>query len=264
MKNQKTEDLKTERQTELKTENTALTTTQLPIVPASTNAADDVAALAAEARELSDDIRVGDALKFKKGKWSKTIGKKEIEITATMSFAIDVRSYRRGWIKWVDRKPVFKMIARPIDGFVSPVRDRLGDNDETRWPRNSKGEPTDPWQENFSVVLRDLGDGRLCTWVTTSWYGSKAIGALLNAYVRDHKNYPGLMPVTLLSSETKSTMNFSDVDAPLLTVVDWQPFGEGAAPPGMRLPLPPLPPVQELLPSSKQKSRGGMDDEIPF
>jgi hypothetical protein len=260
MKTSKAENLKTE------TENTALTTPQLPIAAASTNDDADVAALAAEARELGDDVRVGDALKFKKGRWTKAIGKRENEITATTSFAIDVRSYKRGWIKWVDRKPVFKMIARPIDGFVSPVRDRLGDNDEKRWPRNSKGEPTDPWQENFSVVLRDLGDGRLCTWVTTSWYGSKALGALLNAYVRDQKNHPGLMPVVLLSSEVKSTMNFSDVDAPLLTVVDWQPFGEGAAPPGMRLPLPPLPPVQELLPPSKQKKFGGndMDDEIPF
>jgi hypothetical protein len=259
MKPLKTEDLKTE---DLKTE-TALPTTQTETV-----ADTDVAALAAEARELNDDIRVGDDLKFKKGVWSKPVGGEVIVIAKTTPFVVDVRSYKRGWIKWLDRKPAFKMIARPIDGFVSPMRSRLGDNDETQWPRNSKGKTEDPWQENFAIVMRDLTDDRLCTWTTTSWHGSKALGALLSAYVRDQKSHPGLMPVVLLSSEIKPTTDHGDVAAPVLTVVDWRLFGEGAAPAGMRVPLPPLPPVsstQELLPPSKQKLIGEeMDDEIDF
>jgi hypothetical protein len=261
MKPLKTEDLKTE---DLKIE-AALSTTQTETV-ADTDA--DMAALAAEARELTDDIRVGDNLKFKKGVWSKAIGEEVIVIAKTTSFVVDVRSYKRGWIKWLDRKPAFKMIARPIDGFVSPVRSRLGDTDEKKWPRNSKGKAEDPWQENFAIVMRDLTDDRLCTWTTTSWHGSKALGALLSAYVRDQKNHPGLMPVVLLSSETKPTTDYGDVAAPVLTVVDWRLFGEGAAPAGMHVPLPSLPPVsstQELLPPSKQKLIGEeMDDEIDF
>jgi hypothetical protein len=226
----------------------------------------DLAALDAEARELSDDIRVGDDLRFKKGKWAKMIGDKEVVITATMSFAVDMRSYKRGWIKWIDKKPVYKRIGRPIDGFISPVRDRLPDRDETQWPRDGKGQPQDPWQENFLIVMRDLSDGRLCTWTTTSWYGQKALGALLKKFVRGTKEHPGLMPVVLLSAEKRETTNFGDVDAPVLTIVDWKPFGEDASPPGVHLPQPPLPPVQELLPPSKQtaKKLGDMDDEIPF
>ena len=192
-------------------------------------------------------------------------GDEETKIGATTTFAADMRSYKRGWIKWADRKPVFKAIGRPIDGFVSPTRDRLPDRDENRWPRDARGIAQDPWQENFSIVMRDLGDGRLCTFTTTSWYGSKALGALLNVYVRDSKKHPDQMPVVLLSSETKSTMSYGDVEAPVFTVVDWQPFGDGAAPPGMRnLPPPSLPPVQELLPPYQQKAGGDMDDEIPF
>jgi hypothetical protein len=226
----------------------------------------DIVALAAEARELNDDTRVGDDLKFTKGKWAQIVGEEKIEISATVVFAADVLSYWRGWIKWEDRKPTFKIIGRPIDGFVSPMRKRLGDLDENRWPRNSRGEPQDPWQENFSLTMRNLTSGRICTWNTTSWYGQKAMGALLTTFTRDCHKHRGCMPVVLLSSEEKTTTNYGDVAAPVLTVVDWQPFGEGTASPGMRVPPPPLPPVQELLPPSKETKMLGeaMDDEIPY
>jgi hypothetical protein len=224
----------------------------------------DIATLAAEARDLTEDTRVGDDLRFKKGKWKKTIGDEETKISDTTTFVIDMRSYKRGWIKWVDRKPAHKIIARPIDGFVSPPRDRLPDQDESQWPRDARGNASDPWQENFLIVMRDLSDDRLCTWTTTSWFGQKALGALLDLYVRDQKKHPDQMPVVLLSSETKTTMNYGDVEAPVLNVVDWQAFGEGAAPPGMRnLPQPKLPVVQELLPPP-QSLGAEMSDEIPF
>jgi hypothetical protein len=235
------------------------------IVTDDTNDA-DLAALESEARELSDDIRVGDDLRFKKGKWMKKIGNKEIAITATMSLVVDMRSYKRGWIKWLDKKPVFKFIGRRVDGFISPLRERFGDLDEKQWPRDGKGIPQDPWQENFLIVMRDLSDNRLCTWTITSWYGQKALGTLLKKYGGEAKAHPGLMPVVLLSSEKRETTEYGEVDAPVLTIVDWKPFGDDASPPGMRLPQPPLPPVQELLPPSKQvKKLGDMDDDaIPF
>ena len=220
----------------------------------------DLVVLAAEARELTDDIRVGDDLKFRKGKWLKTIDDDEIKIGNTTPFAFDMRSYKRGWIKWVDRKPAYKAIGRPIDGFVSPMRERLPDRDESQWPRDARGLPQDPWQENFSIVGRDLSDGRLCTWITTSWYGSKALGTLLNKYTREAKQHPDQMPVVTLSSETKQTTNFGDVEAPVLKIVDWQPFGEGAAPSGMKLPPPALPSVQQVLPPIGEE----LSDDVPF
>jgi hypothetical protein len=226
----------------------------------------DITALAAEARELVDEFRVGDDVRFAKGKWSKTVGEKKIEISATMPFAVDVLSYKHGWIKWINRKPILKIIGRPIDGFVSPARERLGDNDKNRWPRNPKGEATDLWQETFAIVMRDLSDERVCTWTVTSYRGSRALGALLGAYVRNYKQHPGAMPVVLLKSETKPTQSFGDIEAPTLIIVDWQRFGPDASPPGMpSLPKPPLPNVQELLPPTKAERVGEeIDDEIPF
>ena len=251
-KHQKTENLKPE-----KTEN-ALAPETLAQLDA------DVAALTAEACELTDDVRVGDDLRFKKGKWVKTIGKTDAVVGSTTSFAIDMRSYKRGWIKWLDRKPVFKAIRRPIDGFVSPPRSQLPDRDKSRWPTDPHGAPQDPWQENFLIAMRDLDDGRLCTWTTTSWYGSKALGALLKVYTREVKAHPGLMPVVLLSSETKETVDYGDVEAPVLTVVDWQPFGPDAAPPGTPLPQPEFPKAQELLPPPSKPIGDDMNDEVAF
>ena len=46
-----------------------------------------------------------------------------------------------------------------------------------------------------------------------------------------------------------------------------QETGDGAAPPGMPLPPPKLPPVQGFLPPSRQKAKAigdEMDDEVPF
>jgi hypothetical protein len=263
-KQQKTQTLKTETE-EMKpeTESSALPAVQPFTTETLAQLDADLAALAAEARELTDAIRIGDDLRCKKGKWSKTIGDETSKVGAATPFAADMRSFKREWIEWRDRKPVRKFGGRPIDGFVSPVRDRLPDRDESRWPTDARGVPQDPWQENFSIVMRDLEDGRLCTFTTTSWYGSRALAALLNKYTREAKLYPDQMPVVLLSSETKQTMSFGDVEAPKFTIVDWQPFGPDAAPPGMRnLPPPALPTVQELLP--KQSLRSEIGEEIPF
>jgi hypothetical protein len=225
----------------------------------------DLAALATEARDLNDDPRVGDDLRFKKGKWRKIVGEEKHEIGKTTPFGVDLLSYQRGWIRWDNKKPTCKLIGRPIDGFISPVRSRLPDQDKSRWPHDN-GQPTDPWQETLMITMRDLSDDRLCTLTITSWYGRQALGASLAVATRDCKKHPGCAPVVLLGSEEKSTVNFGEVAAPTFTIVDWRPFGDGAAPPGTPLPPPKLPPVQVLLPPSKETKTLGdaMDDEIPF
>jgi hypothetical protein len=255
------------KQTQVLKQSTTLSAAPIELI---SNA--DLAALSAEANELVGDVRVGDDLRFTKGKWAKFLDDDtKQEIGKTASFCIDLRSYKRGWIEWRDQKPVRKIIGRPIDGFVSPTRYQLGNLDKSKWPRDGNGVPQDIWQENFMLVMRALDDGRLCTWKTNSWFGSKALGAFLAKALRECVQHPGCMPVVLLSSEDKPTIKFGDVAAPVLTIVDWQPFGEGAAPPGMptRMRQPQLSAAQEVLPPNKQittKIGAGADleDEIPF
>jgi hypothetical protein len=72
------------------------------------------------------------------------------------------------------------------------------------------------------------------------------------------------MPVVLLSSETKETADYGDVEAPVLKVVHWQAFGPDAALPGTPLPQPEFPKAQELLPPPNKPIGDDMDDSIPF
>jgi hypothetical protein len=188
-KHQKTENLKS-----VKTE------TQHALAPETLAQLDpDIAALAAEASELSDDVRVGDDLRFTKGKWHKIVGKKDVTVSATTSFAVDMRSYKRGWIKWIDKKPVFKGIGRPIDGFISPKRNQLPDRDKSKWPTDAKGTPQDPWQETFyvtwpavyvdrDVVLRLEGSWRIAEGLHPRGEGPPRLNAGIAVVVGDERD----------------------------------------------------------------------------
>ena len=163
----------------------------------------DLLALAGAARGLLVGDFVGIPLKFTKGPWFKLPAKdQKVQVGATDTFVVDALSYACGWVQWLNRKPVQKHICRPVDGFILPARERLPDRDKSRWPLDPKdGKRTDPWQENHQIVMKDLATDELLSWTTTSWYGRKAIGRLIDTYAREAKSHPGLMPVVTLSTK---------------------------------------------------------------
>lgn len=239
---------------------------------------DELADLGQAERDLGGDI-VGQPLKFAKGKWKKGFGKEdEAPVTESAPFIVDMRSYARGWIKWVDRLPVHKLIGRPIDKYPFPERRAFGDLDKTKWPRDKNGAQTDPWQEVHTIVLKDTdaAEGEeLCTYQTQSVGGRKAIAKLINTFRRDVRKFPGLMPVVLLQSHTYYSQDYGDIAAPVLKVVDWKPFGNDASPPGAPIETAPMIPVPETkaLPAVDAEFVGTADhddderdpdDEIPF
>lgn len=227
----------------------------------------DLAALAAVGRELAAGDRVGVPLDFKKGRWLKAISKDNIvEIGPTRPFTFDMKSYSCGWHCWRNKKLVHRLVYRPIDGWISPPRDRLPDQDKKGWPIDAKGTPKDPWQPVHSIVLKDQQDDQypLVTFSTSSYYGSKAVGRLLLAYAREAKQHPGLMPVGLLSSHDEFSPDYGAIPAPTVTIVDWQPFGEGAAPAGSPMAMPALPAPAQPLTVVAGSTEDAMDDEIPF
>ena len=156
-------------------------------------------------------------------------------------------SYAHGWIGWLNRRPVYKLIGRPVDGFIMPMRERLPDRDKSRWPMDKDGKRSDVWQPNFQFVMKDLTADELVVWTTTSWYGRKEIGLLLDRYAREVKQHPGLMPVVTLSAHDEVSSDYGLIPAPTLTVVDWRAFGAGAAPPGSRAMAPSLERVRPML-----------------
>jgi hypothetical protein len=220
-----------------------------------TQADADLAALAGAARLLSNDF-VGVPLKYVKGRWFKVISKEEGKVKETVGdtapFIVDVLSYANGWVKWENNKPIFKYTARPVDGFILPLRRQLPDNDKTKWPIDKYNKPSDPWQENHRLVMKDATTDELVTWTTPSWGGRKAIGRLLQTYTREAKQHPGKMPVVLLLSHDEPNPDFGTIPEPVLKIIDWKDFGDGAAPPGSPMPQPPL-----ALPSATAKITTG-------
>ena len=201
-------------------------------LPATTDDA-DLAALQGAARNL---MTAETALKFVKGKWKTYADKDAPEVVGnTESFAVDVLSYANGWVKWENKRPVHKYVFRPIDGWILPTKDKLPDRDERWWPLDKDGKRNDPWQETHKITVKNTATDEMFTWTTTSWYGRKALGKLIDAYVRDARKHPGKMPVVTLSSKDEPHPEYGDIPTPVFAVVDWQAFGEGAAPPGVPL-----------------------------
>jgi hypothetical protein len=227
----------------------------------------DAAALANVARELQPNDLVGLPLKFVKGKWFiRESREKEREIGATDMFVVDPLSYAEGWIRWQDKKP-YKLYGRRVDGFVSPPRHVLPEAEEHQWPMGAKG-PEDPWQRVQLLLLKEVATGELLTWQVSSWGGSGAIGEFLDEWAKDFKNHPGEAPVVILQSWDKPNADWGKIPTPRLKNVGWQPFGEGATPPGdparcalVRQALLALP-KPDAAPAKKRSS--DMDDEIPF
>jgi hypothetical protein len=226
----------------------------------------DIAAIGAVARDLLAGDFVGVPLKFQKGKWIKAHGKdNNVQVGATAQFAVDVRSYAFGRIRWENKRPTHKLLGRPIDGFVLPAREPLGDNDQNRWPTGPDGKRQDPWQETHQITMRDLDADELVTWVSATYGGRKTIGNFLKTYAAEAKQHPGQMPIVLLSTHERPHPDFGTVSEPVLTIVDWEQFGEGAAPRGTPLAAPSAQFVTLPAPRDKRLPRGGdMDDEIPF
>jgi hypothetical protein len=185
------------------------------------------------------------------------------QVGAIQQFVVDIRSYQHGWIRWQDQKPTHRYMGRKVDGFPLPVRSRLPEPE-------LEGSEDDPWQETHSIVMRNM-DGpdeadNLCTYTTTSWGGRKALGKLIDAYVKQAKEHPGQMPVVYLGSVDKQSPR-GPVPNPVITIVDWTEFGAGASLPGRKLTAVPAiqgPPTTNTPAEEKPPLKRELDDEIPF
>jgi hypothetical protein len=230
-----------------KTESTMTAETSTELEPVNDVNDADLAALAAAGQELAGPNYFHTPAKYTKGKWSKLViedgNKISVPIGSTQPYPIDPLSHMEEWVLWHDKKPVKRIgPGRRVDGFILPVRERLGYLDQTQWPfRNGKHE--DPWQEAHYLTLKDTTTGELLTWVSNSFGGRKCIGGLLKQFAANAKKHPGKYPVVLLSSRTDPHPDYGHVEKPVLTIVDWQPFGEGAAPGGSPLLQPKVTPL---------------------
>jgi hypothetical protein len=119
-----------------------------------------------------------------------------------------------------------------FDGFVMPLRESLGDLDESAWEEGLNGQPQDPWQHQQNLVLQRTDTQELFTFSTSSKTGRKAVGNLLRHYTRMRKTHPDMLPVIKLG---KGGFEHSDkrvgfVTTPVLVVVGRAPRDSAAKP----------------------------------
>jgi hypothetical protein len=128
-----------------------------------------------------------------------------------------------GFVKWVDNQPADQVMGAPAEGFRLPDRNTLGDNDETEWPADGKGEPRDPWQETAYLPMVDVKSKEVFTYSTGSWGGRAAIGGLMKDYALRARQKPNDLPIVELGAGSKKSRDptIGRYKIPTLKIVGW-------------------------------------------
>jgi hypothetical protein len=123
----------------------------------------------------------------------------DVQIPTGTEVAVVYEEIRVGWIKFGEKgqQPERKM-GPVFDGFVPPVREELGDLDETQWEIGLSGKPNDPWQFQVLVPMHDIKNGEMYIFGTTSLTGRRECDKLISACARMQKSEPDFYPVVKL------------------------------------------------------------------
>ena len=167
------------------------------------------------ASEANNDF--GSLLKFVKGKWM--IGNDVVPDGTEYIAHIDQTV--RGWVRFQDGKVIDRRIGKIADKFRPPERDELPDNDPGSWPeKDAKGEPRDPWVEQWYLPLIELQSGSFVTFVAGSKGGIGAIGNLCRVY--GHKHGDGCLPIVALRTRNYKHKQYGRIETPDLPIVGWK------------------------------------------
>jgi hypothetical protein len=149
-------------------------------------------------------------------------GKDGAKIELGTRFTAVMQSVQVGWLKWIDGKPVERVMGHLHDGFKPPKRDELDAQDESMWPAGSDGRPRDPWQF-CNTILLIAENGEQFTFATGSRGGIQAIGNLCAAYGRRMRSHPGEMPTIALDSSSypHRDKQIGHVPIPVFRITGW-------------------------------------------
>jgi hypothetical protein len=200
-------------------------------------------------------LRFTNFLKFNRGAWE--LGEDKVEVPATTAFVVNMNELHEGWTKWSDGKPIDQKIGRAIDGYIVPPRSSLGDDDPSLWEDDGKGGRRDPWQKTLYLPVRDLSDGEIACFTSSSEGGFQAVARLCGRFARERHRHPGKMPVFLLEGDSYHHRKLHiEVETPEFRFIGWEPWdADGTNGAAISETAPPL---------LEQQGRGDMDDEIPF
>jgi hypothetical protein len=167
-----------------------------------TNAAVTVSENRSEVQRYVDDVApasiAGRVIRFhKEGKF--ITPDDDTAIGDDVDFIALVDETLIGWIRFNgEGAPPDRVAGLLFDGFISPPRSSLGDDDEAKWNIGLNGRPEDPWQHQINLVLQRVDTRELFTYSTSSVTGRRAIGLLLRYYDRLRRSNPDSYPLVRL------------------------------------------------------------------
>ena len=140
---------------------------------------------------------IGRLIKFlKNGDWVYSDTEKKLPDDA--EYLAHVDQVATGWIKFNgEGNPPEKIMGRLFDGFDSPEREELGDNDPEQWPAGLSGKPEDPWKETALLVLENTKSRDFVTYNPSTTAQVNAVRRLLATY-RLRMQTAGLLPIVKL------------------------------------------------------------------
>ena len=136
---------------------------------------------------------------------------------------------RRGWVKFVDGKPVDYRIGLVREGFVMPTRQSLGDNDPAFWPTDKKGNPQDIWVKQAYLPILDIESNEMLCFVTGSQGGGQGLRELMDRY--RSKARTSEVPIISLQSDSYPHDTYGRVFIPVFQIVGWHDLGTVPPPP---------------------------------
>jgi hypothetical protein len=172
------------------------------------------------------------------------------EVAMGKEYTAHAVGWTKCWIKFRGGMVQERKIYRMINGEQPPDRDRLDDQDNSKWEMGINGLPADPWVLQYLLPMEDKG-GELVIFVTSSFGGKRAIADLCSAWGRKAAKQPGCgQPIVKLRKLLMPTKKFGDVPRPYFEITGWDDVREGIRDPN--------------VPDSGPTMAEEMNDEIPF
>jgi hypothetical protein len=130
-----------------------------------------------------------------------------------------------GWIRFRGKgTPPDRRMGLRYQGFQMPLRQELGDLDESEWQQGLNGKPSDPWLHQICLVLESTNTNALFTFTTTSITGRRAVGVLLKYFERNCIA-EGSLPIVNLRA---GSFQHSDTRVGLVHVPNFEVVGRTA------------------------------------
>jgi hypothetical protein len=169
----------------------------------------------------------GDLLKFsgKTGEW--TAGAQSLAIQEGRVLVAVVPEMIAGHVMWKDGELADQAWLPASQFDVREHRGTLGDHDQSMWPKDEDGDPTDPWKEAAMLPMIDPNTRAEFTFSTSSWGGVKACKRLVTTYLKQLASAPettrGCLPVVALGSSSykHSDRKRGTIFNPVFEGIDW-------------------------------------------